>query len=90
MKSTGSTCKLDHVGRMVLPHPLREKYGLLVPKGETVKVELLEEGGYIILRKYEPGCIFCHEIRDILPFKERYICRACLAQLNKTAQSTQE
>ncbi|MBE7037068.1 MAG: AbrB family transcriptional regulator, partial [Ruminococcaceae bacterium] len=35
----------------------------------------------IILRKYEPSCIFCGNSKDVLVFKGRNICPACMSEL---------
>jgi transcriptional pleiotropic regulator of transition state genes len=37
----------------------------------------------IILRKYEPACIFCGNAEDVLNYKGKNICRSCLTELGK-------
>lgn len=54
MKSTGIVRKLDDLGRIVLPKELRVTMHLNVKDS----VEFYTESDTIILRKYEPCCVF--------------------------------
>ena len=56
MKSTGIVRKIDQLGRIVLPKELRKVQG--IEENKTV-MEIFTEEEQIILRKYEPACIFC-------------------------------
>lgn len=35
----------------------------------------------IILKKYEPTCIFCGGLDGILTYKQRNICKSCIDKL---------
>ena len=37
----------------------------------------------IILKKYEPGCIFCNDARNVKLFKGKRVCEKCIAELFK-------
>lgn len=39
------------------------------------------EDNTIVLKKYEPACIFCGESRGIVVYKGRNICPACIRQI---------
>ena len=54
MKSTGIVRKVDELGRIVLPIELRRTLDI----AEKDSMEIYIEGDAIILRKYEPACIF--------------------------------
>ena len=41
------------------------------------------EDNTIILKKYEPACIFCGESRDVVTFKGRNVCPVCAKSLAK-------
>ena len=60
LKSTGIVRKLDELGRITLPIELRKNLNIKEKDG----LEIFVEADTIILKKYEPSCIFCgNEIR---------------------------
>lgn len=77
MKATGIVRKLDVLGRIVIPKELRTTLDL----NETDPIEIFVEGNDIILRKYQPACIFCNDATDILQFGGKNICKNCLAKM---------
>lgn len=77
MKSTGIVRQIDSVGRLVLPIELRES--LYMNKGDSV--EIFVQGDKIILKKYNPTCIFCGEAEDVDYFKGKFICQNCKKEL---------
>ena len=77
MKSVGIIRKLDVLGRVVLAKELRDAMDL--PTGTPL--EVYTEGDKIILKKYEPGCTFCGEVKDITWYKGKNICKCCIAEL---------
>lgn len=77
MKSTGVVRRTDNLGRIVLPVELRRILHIH-PKDA---VEIFTEGQNIILRKYEPSCIFCEETKNVVNFKGKNICRNCLDEI---------
>ncbi len=74
MKSTGITRKVDELGRIVLPSELRRT--LDINPRDTL--EIFVDGEGIILRKYQPQCIFCSDSEGIRIFKGKNICEKCL------------
>ena len=74
MKSTGIVRKIDELGRIVLPIELRKTLGI----ANHDSLEIYVEQDSIILRKYEPSCIFCGSNKGIAIFKGRSICKDCL------------
>ena len=79
MKTTGVIRQLDSLGRIVLPIELRRTLDI-VPKD---MLEIFVEGASVILRKYEPDCLFCGSSRDLSPFKDKMICSHCLKELKQ-------
>ena len=77
MKSTGIVRKVDELGRIVLPIELRRNLGI----AEKDSLEIYVEGSSIILRKYQPSCIFCDNADDIVVFKGKNICTECLKEI---------
>ncbi|NLM75135.1 MAG: AbrB/MazE/SpoVT family DNA-binding domain-containing protein [Clostridiaceae bacterium] len=79
MKSTGIVRKVDELGRVVLPIELRRTLNI----AEKDALEIYVDGATIILKKYEPACIFCDNAKDIKVFKGKNICADCLESLSK-------
>ena len=79
MKTTGIIRQLDTLGRIVLPIELRRTIGI----GPKDMIEIFVEGSSVILRKYEPDCLFCGGSRDLTPYKDKMICTRCLTELRK-------
>jgi len=79
VKSTGIVRKVDELGRVVLPIELRRTLDI----AEKDALEIYVDGATIILRKYEPACIFCDSAKDITVYKGKNICNDCLAQLKQ-------
>ena len=74
MKSTGVVRQLDSLGRVVLPMELRRTLDIAEKDG----LEIFVDGETIILKKYEPGCVFCGNAKDVTNFKGKNICPDCL------------
>lgn len=79
MKSTGVVRKLDELGRVVLPIELRRTMDIQEKDG----LEIFTEGEHIILRKYQPACVFCGQADNVSVYKGKNICRSCRAELKK-------
>ena len=54
LKSTGIVRKVDELGRIVLPMELRRTLGI----AEKEALEIYVDQEKIILKKYEPACVF--------------------------------
>ena len=79
MKSTGIVRKVDELGRIVLPIELRRTLDI----AEKDALEIYVDDDSIILKKYEPSCIFCGDSKDVFLFKGKNICPKCLEELHK-------
>ena len=77
MKSTGIVRKVDELGRIVLPIELRRTLDI----AERDALEICVDGTSIILKKYQPACIFCGESKDVTSFKGKNVCPKCLKEL---------
>ena len=80
MKSLGIVRKVDKLGRIVLPIETRKRLDL----GPKDTVEIFVEKDRVVLKKYEPCCIFCGDADDVIMYKDKRICRSCLEELKKT------
>ena len=77
MKSTGIVRKIDDLGRVVLPKELRDMLNIEIRN----PLEIYVDGNMILLKKYEPGCVFCSSAKDVVYFKGKNICPECLKNL---------
>ena len=79
MKSTGIIRRVDELGRVVIPIELRNKFGIT----EKDPMEIYVEGSSIILKKYEPNCIFCGNSKKLIDFQDKLICEKCAEKIGK-------
>lgn len=79
MKSTGIIRKVDDLGRIVLPIELRRTLDI----AERDELEIFMEGDHIVLRKYEPACIFCASDRKLAVYNGKNICRDCIRKMSE-------
>ena len=68
---------VDELGRVVLPIELRRSLSIEEKDG----LEIYVEGEMIILKKYQPSCIFCDNVSDIREFRGKKVCSKCLKEL---------
>jgi transcriptional pleiotropic regulator of transition state genes len=80
MKSTGVVRRVDELGRIVIPIELRRTLDI----AEKDALEIYVDGEQIILKKYEPACIFCGDARDVINYRGKNICTKCLEQIKTT------
>ena len=78
MKATGIVRKVDDLGRIVLPIELRRNLNIHVHD----PIEIFVDDEYIMLKKYEPACIFCGNAKDIHLIKGKNICSSCLSDIS--------
>ncbi len=79
MKSTGIVRKVDELGRIVLPIELRRTLGIDVKDA----LEIYVDENAIMLKKYEPACVFCGSADGVIDFMGKNICEHCLKELKK-------
>ena len=77
MKSTGLTRRVDELGRIVLPAEIRQTMDIHVKD----QIEIFTDGDRIVLQKYYPACIFCGNTEQLVQYRDKRVCRACIAKL---------
>lgn len=83
MKSTGIVRKVDELGRVVIPIELRRTMGI----DEKDALEIYVDNEKIILKKYEPACIFCGNATDIQDYRGKRVCKECASAMIKAANA---
>ncbi len=79
LKSTGVVRKVDELGRIVIPIELRRTLGI----EEKDSLEIYVDNERVILKKYEPACVFCGNAENVQNYKGKNICQNCLDELKK-------
>ena len=86
MKSTGVIRRVDELGRVVIPIELRTQFGI----SEKDPMEIYVEGSSIVLKKYEPNCIFCGATKKLVTYNDKLVCSKCAEKINKLVESANE
>lgn len=81
MKSTGIVRKVDELGRVVIPIELRRTLGI----DEKDALEIYVDNEKIILKKYEPACVFCGSADDVQHFRGKNVCKECALSMAQAA-----
>lgn len=79
MKSTGIVRKVDELGRIVLPVELRRTLDI----AERDELEIYLDDDKVILKKYEPSCVFCTSSRDLVVYRGRNVCTECIKNMSQ-------
>lgn len=83
MKATGIVRRVDELGRVVIPIELRNKFNIQVKD----PIEIFVEGNSIVLKKYEPNCIFCGNSKNLINYNEKLICEKCANKIGKKVEN---
>ena len=79
MKSTGIIRKVDELGRVVIPIEIRNQFNI----AEKDPIEIYVDGSSIVLKKYEPNCIFCGNTENLINYNDKLICEDCSKKISK-------
>ena len=77
MKSTGIVRRVDELGRIVLPIELRRTLNI----AEKDSLEIYVDGASIMLKKYQPACIFCDNVKGVIQYRGKNVCPDCINKL---------
>jgi AbrB family transcriptional regulator, transcriptional pleiotropic regulator of transition state genes len=84
MKSTGIVRKVDELGRVVIPIELRRTLGI----DEKDALEIYVDVEKIILKKYEPACVFCGNASNVQHYKGKIVCHECANAMAENANAS--
>ena len=82
MKATGIIRKVDELGRVVIPIEIRNKFNI----NEKDELEIYVDSSSIVLKKYEPNCIFCGSTKNLVEYKGKLICNKCSQKITELNQ----
>ena len=78
MKATGIIRRVDELGRVVIPIEIRNQFNIV----EKDPIEIYVDDSSIVLKKYQPNCIFCGNTENLVDYKNKLVCEECSRQLN--------
>ncbi|MBR3249934.1 MAG: AbrB/MazE/SpoVT family DNA-binding domain-containing protein [Clostridia bacterium] len=82
MKSTGIVRRVDELGRVVIPIEIRNKFDIK----EKDPIEIYVDGSSIILKKFEPNCVFCGNSKNLVEYNDKLVCNKCIKKLNDLSE----
>jgi AbrB family transcriptional regulator, transcriptional pleiotropic regulator of transition state genes len=77
LKSVGIVRKIDELGRVVIPIELRRTLGIK----EKDAIEIFVDEEKIVLKKYEPACIFSGELSETVRYKNKMVSKKCIKEM---------
>ena len=83
MKSTGLIRRMDELGRVVIPIEIRNQFNIV----EKDTIESYVDGSSIVLKKFEPNCIFCGNTKNLLEYHNKLICKDCSKKIGNLKES---
>ena len=86
MKSTGIIRPVDKMGRVVIPKEIRT---LLKIENDVDSFEIYVDDDKVILKKYQPTCIFCDSLADSIQYGGYTVCKDCISRINEINRSEQ-
>lgn len=82
MKATGIIRRVDELGRVVIPIEIRNQFNIV----EKDPIEIYVNDSSIILKKYEPNCIFCGNSKKLITYNDKLICEKCAEKIGKQVE----
>lgn len=73
----GIVRRVDGLDRIVIPKEICKILGI-EPKNT---LEIFVDDTKLILGKYEPACIFCREAENVITYKKKLVCEACIRKM---------
>ena len=80
--SYGIVRKVDELGRIVIPKETREQLQIAIKD----PLEIFTDNNTIVLKKYQPGCLFCGKIEGLHEIKGRWVCSSCIQDILAEAE----
>ena len=75
METTIIVHEVDKMGRIVIPREIRKQLNV-------DSFEIYMDGEKVILEKHKPTCIFCDSPAESVQYKDCYVCKDCIENLN--------
>ena len=83
MKATGMVRPVDKLGRVVIPREIRRQFNITSAEDSF---EIFVEDDKIILKKYQPSCVFCGQVEHTEQIENRIVCADCMKKIAARAK----
>lgn len=70
--------QVDRMGRVVIPKEYRDE---LKVENEKDSFEIFLGGDCIVLKKFQPTCVFCHRLGPSADYLGYNVCKDCIEKL---------
>ncbi|TCL59778.1 transcriptional pleiotropic regulator of transition state genes [Hydrogenispora ethanolica] len=77
MRPIGIVRRVDCLGRVVIPSELRRTMNI----EDSDFLEIYTDRDMIVIKKYEPVCVFCGSPDGVKSIYEKNICESCRGEL---------
>ncbi len=77
MKATGVVRNVDNLGRIVVPITIRKAWNLT----EGSPLEIFTDDDMIILKRYEPGCIFNGTVDESVEYEGYKVSKTAIKEM---------
>ena len=86
MKATGIIRRVDELGRVVIPIEIRNQFNIV----EKDPIEIYVDDSSIVLKKYQPNCVFCGNTENLVEYKNKLVCQKCSKSLNNLCEKSKK
>ena len=76
--ASGVVRQVDRMGRIVVPKEFRNQLKI---ESDNDKVEIFLEGDRIVIKKFQPTCVFCHKLGPSADYAGYNVCKNCIEKL---------
>ena len=80
LKKTGIVRPIDNLGRLVVPRELRKLMD--IEDGNDCVEFFVNDDEGLVIKKYQPACIFCNSMDFLVELDSKLICKDCVEKLN--------
>lgn len=84
MKSTGMIRGVDRMGRVVIPKEIRTQLNVV---NNRDYFEIFTDGDKVILKKYQPTCVFCDSNAESIKYEGYNVCKDCIEKMKNLTDS---
>lgn len=78
---------VDKMGRVVIPKEIRKQLDI---KNDLDSFDISMEGNTVVMRKYQPVCVFCNKLADNIKFQGITVCKECIEKIKTLDLSFEE
>lgn len=88
IKPTGIIRPVDKLGRIVIPREIRKMLGV---RNDIDSFEIfMQDADCIVLKKYQPCCMFCGTLDNCVRYHGKLICVDCIEKLKDERENQKE